>query len=426
MKRVIPVLTALFLVASMISCTRDPEGYAVLLWPDTDSSIEAGSVLEVIDDSAIEDSIRVAVNGEESLVEMWRVIQFDESDVATAYAEDYAPWSATYGRSLRTALPVREQPDRTSTRVYRLRDGELMKIIGRLDEESDEAGLIDYWYHVLTREGISGWVFGYYMELTGAAGRSLDPEEEINDTDRIVRDIGATVWRPAYFPRMVSSGRIVLDEFSTRFGFFGDPGSQRFQLVLPGIDRTFEYVDYYSTEEGVIEFDGTDLTITLTSPERINVGYLDNGRRRSADFVIFEEEIPVILDAERERRQALFEQFYSRGSTLVSTAYGTMELTERGAVTWLGYERLVPAVLPSGFNGSGRFEFGLHLADDLLGRYDGALELVNAASTVVFLYSFTDDGVRLVYVPSRMVDESYVVADEPISPIVIFFRFTGS
>ncbi|MFP4152248.1 MAG: SH3 domain-containing protein [Alkalispirochaeta sp.] len=424
MKRVFSFLTVVLILASTISCSRGPDGYAVLLWPDTDSSLEAGRVLEVIDDSAIGNSIRVTSNDEEFLVETWRVIQFDDYEVATAYAEEYAPWTDAYGRSLRTALPVREQPDRTSTRMYRLRDGELMKIIGRLEEESDEAGLIDYWYHVLTREGLTGWVFGYYMELTGAAGRSLDPAEEFDNTDRIVRDIAATIWRPDYFPRMVSSGRIALDEFSPRFGFFGDPANQRFRLVLPEIERTFDYVDYYSDEDRVITFEGTDLTVTLTSPERIEVGYLENGRRRNADFVLFEEEIPVIIEAERERREALFEELYNRGSTLVSTAYGTMELTDRGAITWTGYERLVPAVLPTGFNGSGRFEFALHLADDLLGRYDGALELINAASPVVFLYSFTDDGVRFVYVPSRLVDESNIVTDEPISPIVIFFRFT--
>ncbi|MFW5643795.1 MAG: hypothetical protein ACOCYQ_07160, partial [Alkalispirochaeta sp.] len=135
MKRVFSFLTVLLILASTISCSRDPEGYAVLLWPDTDSPVEAGRVLEVIDDSAIGDSIRVTSNDEELLVETWRVIQFDDYEVATAYAEEYAPWSDAYGRSLRTALPVREQPDRTSTRVYRLRDGELMKIIGRLEEE---------------------------------------------------------------------------------------------------------------------------------------------------------------------------------------------------------------------------------------------------------------------------------------------------
>ena len=116
------------------------------------------------------------------------------------------------------------------------------------------------------------------------------------------------------------------------------------------------------------------------------------------------------------------EQFLQRGTGLVSTAYGTVRISERGAVTWTGFERLVPGVLPSTFNGSGQFEFSIYLDDSLRGRYDGAVRLVAANSTTDFLYSFTDDGVRFVYVPARLVDQQ-TVTEEPVSPVVIFFRF---
>ncbi|MDA3949712.1 MAG: hypothetical protein PF508_10860, partial [Spirochaeta sp.] len=149
---------------------------------------------------------------------------------------------------------------------------------------------------------------------------------------------------------------------------------------------------------------------------------LENGRRRSTTVELFQEEISVIVEAERERRRMQLEQFLQRGSGLVSTAYGTVRISERGAVTWTGFERLVPGVLPATFNGSGRFEFGIYLNDDLRGRYDGAVRLVAPESTTNFLYSFTDDGVRFVYVPSRLVEKQTVTA-EPVSPVVIFFRF---
>jgi hypothetical protein len=301
-------------------------------------------------------------------------------------------------------------------------DGELMKVLDRTDNQVDVGGLVDYWYEVLTREGTTGWVFGYNLELTGVSGRALDPQETHDGTDRIVRDISAVTWRPEYFREMVGTGRIDLDQLAPRFGFFGDWEGREFRLVLPGLDRRFSYDDYRSADGRIIEFEGTDLTIAIRDEERLELQYLENGREQNTTVELFDEEISVIVEAERERRRMQLEQFLQRGTGLVSTAYGTIRISERGAVTWTGFERLVPGVLPAAFGGSGRFEFSVYLNDELRGRYDGAVRLVAPESITNFLYSFTDEGVRFVYVPTRLID-SQTVTDEPVSPVVIFFRF---
>ncbi len=109
-----------------------------------------------------------------------------------------------------------------------------MKVLNRQDERADEGGLSDYWYEILTREGVIGWVFGYHLELTGAAGRALDPREEHDGLDRLVRDIASVVWRPEYFERMVSAGRINLDEFAPPFRTFRRLGRERISYCIAG------------------------------------------------------------------------------------------------------------------------------------------------------------------------------------------------
>lgn len=425
MEKLYRLVIPLFTVLLFFSCAPTPDEFAVVLWPNTDSSLRPGTILPIFGSSDIDNSLMYESETQEGTIEPWRTMRFSEEEDAMEYATGFDPWKDTYALSLRTALPVRERPDRTSTRVYRLRDGEIVKVLDRQEQVSDEAGFEDYWYEVLTREGISGWVFGYYLELTGASGRALDPREEHDGTDRIVADISDEVWRPVYFAEMVSSGRIDLDRFSTRFGFFGDQEAQEFQLVLPTIQRTFTYDSYYSSDGRTIEFNGTDLLIEFSSEDRITVRYSANGRQRSDDFFLFPEEIDVIIQAERERRAEQLDRFLERGTGLISTAYGTMRLTDRGAITWSGFQRLVPAVLPSNFGGSGRLAFDVYLDDDLRGRYDGAAALVAPSERIHFLYSFTDDGVRFVYVPASNVTDDGVVMAEPISPVVIFFRFVA-
>jgi hypothetical protein len=41
----------------------------------------------------------------------------------------------------------------------------------------------------------------------------------------------------------------------------------------------------------------------------------------------------------------------------------------------------------------------------------------------VFLYTLVEDGLRLVFVPPNLVNEENVVTEEPISPVVMFYRF---
>ncbi len=423
MKRSVLPLLLLFASIITIGCNRGSSGYAVVAWPDPASPLTAGTVVELSTGTGSEETVLVKSGEHEITTDQWRLLRFENRETAEAYSESFREWKDTYARSLRTALPIREKADQNSTRVYRLRDGELTKVLGRPGVVENVGGLEDYWYEVLTREGITGWAFGHHLELTGASGRALDPREDHDGIDRIVRDVASVVWRPTYFHSMVSSGRLNLNEFAPRFGFFGDWDNNTFRIAIPGLQQEFTYDGYRSSDGKTIEFDGTDLELVITAEDRLTVNYTINGRRRTTDFRLFDEDISLVIEAERQRRNQLFRNFLSRGNELISTAYGRMTLSEEGFVTWTDFQRLVPNVVPDSFNGAGRLEFSLYLADDLHGRYDGALRLTGQSTSTAFLYSFTDDGVRFVYVPSGLIDEYQVITAEPISPLVIFFRF---
>jgi hypothetical protein len=415
---------ALAFVIVLSSCGPRIIGYAVILWPDPELPFSAGEIIPVVQTSQLQNSVTLYTDGQEQRFPAWRVEYVDSEAAGRDFLLRFEPWRERYGRSMLTALPVRALADRTSTRLYRLRDGEVIKLIDRTDEQSNEAGLIDYWYNVMTEDGTRGWVFGRNLEILTSSGRVAGAVEAADRVDRFVQDIARVPWRPDYFREMHQSGRIQLDRFNPRYGFFGDEQENTFRLSLPDIERTFQYRGYSMPRGNTIQFDGTSLTIIRHSEDRIEVQYLVDERQRSSSFVIFDPDIDETITIERERREDQLLQMTMRGTGLVSTAFGSIDLNERGQVRWQGYERLVPTVLPSMFNGSGSFEFSLFIHNNLRARYDGAFQLViPGAAPVAFLYTITDDGLRLVYVPQREISDQKLIREEPVSPVVLFFRF---
>lgn len=419
------VLVSVFIF--IVSCTNRLVGYAVVLWPDDALPLRAGQVVPIQSVSDIQGTAMVQLDDTATItVDRFRILEFETTQAAEAYRNDFLPFTDLYATSLRTALPVREKADRLSSRVYRLRDGEIMKVLRRQDEPSDEAGFVDYWYEVLTREGISGWVFGYYLDLSDSGGRSLQPEDDANRVDRMISDIRSRIWRPDYFKEMIENRRVDLSTFSHQYGFFPLGGENAFRLVLPEHEVTFEYLDYFSPRSDTIEFENSSLILRLVNDTTLTVQYNLNGQESAVQFVELDIDIDDVIQAEQQRRGDLLAEFLSRGNVLASSAYGSIRLGTDGTMTWEGFERLVPQVVPRDFTGTGRLEFSVFMDDDLRSIYDGVfrIDFLNG-DAAVFFYSLTDDGLRTVYVPGSFIEEN-TVSGEALTPVVVFFRFVKS
>lgn len=413
-------------VLAITACGQRYQGYAVVMWPATDSGLTEGTQASIV--AGLEqDVLTISVEGSPQDVDAWRVLVFDEPQGATDFAEQFEEWSNDYAISMRTALPVRERPDSSSTRIYRLREGEVIKILNRTQDVVDQGNLTDYWYRVLTREGTIGWVFGHHLELTGASGRSTRAGTDRDAAEQLLRDISSVSWRPEYFDEMLSSGYVDLERFSPQFGIFADTENEEVRVVLPSLERTYSYTDFSNPSPNAIRFTGTSLELSLQGERELEALYTVDGRDRSETFVRFEDNIAEIIAAERERRTRALEQILNRGNGLVSSTFGEMRLTDQGTVTWTGFERLTPTVLPSSFDGTASWEFSLFLSDELRGKYDGAVLMrLGAGQSTPFVYSILDDGLRLTYIPNDLVNADKVIIGEPVSPVVMFYRFVTS
>ena len=422
MSRSIFWMPIVLVATTFASCGPRIIGHAVVLWPAGGTTVEHGAVVPVIARSDVQNQLVLWDGDIEHRFDSWRVEFFRDDDDAVAFAGRFAPWRTVYGQAARTALPVRERPDRSTATVYRLRNGEIIKIITRADEPSDEAGLVDYWYQVLTSEGVGGWVFGFHLELVSASGRALQPDEEADRAERLLTDISAVLWRPDYFVEMIETSRVDLTRFGTQFGLFADLEAATFTIVLPEVQRRFAYRKARLASSNRLEFQGTELVLIARASDLV-AQYSVAGQEYSTIFVPIEQSVTDIVAAERERRRQALQAITRGGARLISTTFGTIQIGANGALSWSSFDRLVPDVLPSDFTGVAGIRMDQFLSNPLVGRYSGAFRMdIGATESLVFLYTIVDDGLRLVYTPARLT-RSNIVLEEPVSSVIMFFRY---
>ncbi|MEE8441997.1 MAG: SH3 domain-containing protein, partial [Spirochaetia bacterium] len=422
---------------TLVGCSR-PLGYGVLLWSTDEDEIASGSVVSVVSQSDLQDTylIRIEANRPDTnsvdpdsgqlTLTRWRVRFFEAEEDATRDAAANQELATVYARSLRNALPMRSDPElRSANIVYRLRDGEVVKLIGREDEQSDLSGLVSYWYSALTETGVEAYVFGYELSL-------FDPL----DSDAVFAESGTAdlrlqllldnVWRPIYFVDMIVNGAYDLKLFNGKYGLFPKPEERSLELVMPYHSTTFNYDAIVKVGPRRYLAEGTSLQLTFNRGDELSFQYVLDGRQYILAMQRVPRDIQDYVDAELERRRDTYQRLLDRGPAFSSGNYGRITLLEDERFIWSGYERLVPAVIARGLGTGGRVLLDLYLGPQLVDRFDGAVSFRFDGHTesVSFVYALVPDGIRMVYVPQTDIDE-IIMTGSGVSSITLFFSATG-
>lgn len=421
--RILSILIVAAALSVLLSCQgSDSRSFAVLLWPPEESGLEAGSIFPTPASPDAEGAITLAAESGEATVERFRVRLFEEESEATQFQQKYAQFANAYARAQRQALPVRNEPTNVDSRiVYRLRESELMKVLGRTNTIDNLDGLSGYWYRVLTQDGTTGWVFGYYLEVL--SDESVAQDEE-NETRTVLDQFFANVWRPVYFAEMLDSGHIRLERFQPQYGLFPDREARELRLVLPEHEHTFTYTDIIDAGRNRYTFRGSSFQLIVRNDRQISTQYTIDGRGYNIAMQTVEEDIRQEAENERERRRRLYSALRQQGEQMVSNAYGEIRFFEARRFEWHAYDRLVPRAIPPSAGNSGTVELNVFVGSQLRQNYDGALrfnfEGIDDEQSPVFLYQLRNDGLRLVHVPRQQIDED-VIRSEPLSPLILFF-----
>ena len=374
------VVCALLLAA----CGQAPRGFGVVLW-SAGGVPPAGAVVHVIEESTIEDRYLVLSAGgdreEETVpVARWRVRVFPDAEQATAFAARYAPFTDSYGYAVRSGLPVRAEASATADIIYKLREGQVTKVLER-GAQPERVGVYEnYWYQVLTEDGVAGFTFGEFLPVFQASGDPHAEAARLRADDPALEHLLATVWRPDYFRAMIVTGRYDLRRFRAEYGLFPDPAARVFRLVTETGTREFRYRTVERVGEGRYVFHpeggAGPARFTVHGSRRVSLSYSEAGRQVTRVFVQLTRDVGESIAAEQDRRDRLYGNLLKRGAVLHSSGYGTIELGPERRFRWQRFLALVPELLPPGLPGTGRVDFRYAPAPELGGSYDTVISFL--------------------------------------------------
>jgi hypothetical protein len=422
------------------SCSRRI-GWGVLLWSSQNPPVPSGTVLPVYLRSdisqawvaGIPEAYRTAGDGIDKFEIPLTHLEFLGSrGKAEQRVKNLAPYALTYAENLQDGLPIRDAADNNARRVYRLKAGEIIKILAQVEGNPAVGASGDplpgEWYRVMTEDGSSGYCFSYRLKFFEHAGGvlALEREDEEEEEDPELDWVLAQIWSPEAYGVMLNNGRIDLEELSRRWRFSPGQDTGIAHIYTSGLDRSFPYTKIRQNGTRSWHFEGTNLQMSLRSASTLAVQYTEaGGVLRTLLFVTLPADVDDTIEQEITRRGNLFAAIYEEGPVFTSTYYGTLSFTAEGAFTWTGNSRLVPQLIPSYAADFGFIGMDLYLGPDLRERYDGAFTLRFASETrgeipVRFMYTLDGQGLRIEYAPDTSMD-GILVARRSSSPMILYF-----
>ena len=409
------------------------------MWSVEDPPVLSGTVLPVYVMSNIEQIWIVGVPEEsrnEDRTDKMEVAlhQFEfigSKRKASNWAQDFSEFALTYAENMQDGLPIRDNTDNNARRVYRLRHGEIVKVLSKVDGNPPISTTGDplpgSWLKVLTQEGVTGFCFSYRLRIFNQNEEPVQlfsGTQRENISDPVLETVLTRKWSPESYLQMVNSRRINIQQLEKKYRF--DPGHEVgiARIVLPNLERQFTYGRIISDGERSWSFDGANLQMTLRQNNTLAVQFTDDsGARHAFLFASLPTDVDDILIQERARRESQYFTIYNLGPVFTSNNYGTFTLLRTGGFTWTGYDSLVPHIIPAETRGTGQINMDLYLSPFLADRYHGAFSMQFSDvrdNTLYFLYALDNQGLRLEVVPGSNI-EDITVTQRAASPTVLYF-----
>jgi hypothetical protein len=417
-------------------------GYGILLWTNDEPHISSGTVLPVYIRSNIDhvwvvgvpDTAKINNNADKIEVPLSLFEFVGSKRKAVKRAVEFAQYASVYAENMQDGLPIRDDPDNGSRRVYRLRPGEIIKILEKAEGNPPISTTGDPlpgdWYLVLTNDGVRGYCFSYRLKLfdhhEGPILAAQSSRREMT-LDSDLEMVLSKTWSPEYYQQMINSRRVNISEFQKKYHF--DPGQDTgiAEIYTPDIEMDFIYESIYPDGERAWRFEGTNLQMSLRTNTTLAVQYIDgSGSRRTLLFSSLSADVDDIIVQENQRRETQLKNIYNQGPSFTSNNYGTITLTGSGNFTWTDFDLLVPHLIPSESSGRGRIYMDLFISTTLAERYLGAFTLrltdVTPNKNIFFMYSLDNQGLRLEVVPDYGIEDITVTRRASTPMVLYFFR----
>jgi len=435
----------ILLACTTLAACSQRLGWGVLLWSIEDPAIPSGTILPVYIKSNIN---KVWVVG---MPEGWYTGKggIDKIEIPFSYlelagskrkakiqAEAFSKYALIYAENLQDGLPVRDTADNNARRIYRLKTGEIVKILSEAEGSpaigSTGEPLPGEWYKVLTEDGSTGYCFSYRLKLFEHTGGQLVAAKTVvteKTEDPELEALLSKTWSPEAYLTMINSKKINLEDLSRQWRF--EPGQETglARIFVSGTDNSYAYTSIRPDGNRTWRFEGTNLSMQLRAETTLAVQFLEGGgSTRTLLFVSLPVSVDDLILQENARRERIYNEIYSQGPVFTSNNYGTITFKRGpppaggGRFSWRNFERLVPGFIPEGIEGDGTILMDLFLDSSLEDRYDGAftLRFIGTKIALFCMYSLDKQGFRIEIVPDSSI-EDVTITRRGASPMVLYF-----
>ena len=415
----------------LISCKDKVMGYSVLLWNLPEYKIQSGDILPVYIRSNISQVYVVGIDGEKVEIPLWQLTDPVKKAKVGSVSKKYQECAHTYASVKIDGLPCRAEPVNTAKQVYRLRKGEVIKLLYMGNGQAPMTGgqpLEGDWYRILTKDGTQGWCFSYNLNLyeTDENGEQVGGQilEEEAEDDNYYISILDKAWYPDSFSTMISSGNIDISKLHPSYNFTIDTVNNKVSLNMSGIHESWDYTGYTKTDDYEYTLNDIPIIIIYKKSTFIVVRYTgESGKPQELNLVTLDDDINAIVAEEKQRRADAYSKVASATGELSSSSYGKLSLNTDGTFKWSGYKLLVPVVISAGAKTAGTCSVKYAVSKELAASYDGVLtfKFEGTSDEVNFLYKLENDGLRL----EAANDATYngiLVTGRSSSPLIMYFR----
>ena len=417
---------------ALASCSRFM-GYGMLLWDIPERDLRDGDILPVYIRSNISHTYAVSAPDSKDRfdIPLWQITTPASRRETKKTKLRYAEFLHRYASVKLDGLPIRAEPVNTARQVYRLRKGEIIKILYKGEGQAVMTGsdaLEGNWLRVLTSSGTQGWCFSYNLELFEmqkggeAAPGARSGEEEKDDA---FEKLAGTIWYPDYYRSMIREKRIDPIRMNAAYCFTVDAENQKVSLNLPERYGSWEYGAATKTADGEYTFTDTPVKVSVRDNYIAVTCADDAGRPRDYNFIALGDDVDIaaLVAEEKERRGTEYVRIAAAGPNFKSAAYGQLSLKRDGSFTWRGNRRLVPSLIAESAKGGGTVGIDYFIDELLSPQYDGVLSFSfeGMKAKVNFLYKIEANGIRFEDASEARFEGNTLVR-RGASPLVIFFE----
>lgn len=405
---------------TLFSCSHSL-GFGVVLWSLPEEGLSDGDIVPVFIQSNINQVFVIGIPNSDKKIEvpLWQISTPEKKAQAIETAKKYKAYKNIYARVKLDGLPVRYEATNLGRQVYRLKEGEIVKVLFA-GEGAPVNGLEGDWLRVLMQDGSVGWCFSYNLSLFDETDDSFVEEEKKDDR---FETFAKKTWYPQSYQTMIQNGRIDLDEMKVDYGFSINTETKIASLRLKNITKSFPFEDVEKKEDDLYQLTASPLLLRIVSENQIQVTLVgDFGKQEIHAFSTVSSPIRDIIDAEKKRRSFLLQTIINQGPSFSSSNYGLLQFLDEGSFVWTGYSLLSPSLIPSGVGSRGKVSMDYFISNDLSFYYDGVLSFRfdSDQKEIVFLYKLEETGLRMEFVPENLIRNA-LISSQSQNPIILFF-----